>query len=257
MCFGLGATLLTSLAVAVVPFPCENFEAICGKQDLVGAMPMVATVVAVVCGAVGGWIALRRRRRTAPWVLAAWLLVLAGCGYSCSVLGAAPDTVAQEAKSAADREQRIAAMRARPDFETVKARFQKLHQELAETAAATVPGLRWPPSDSLLDARISLCASDTPDGRGYYGAGAASLPGDTAISETQWSALDAALREVAGRYGFTGLPGHRRTGQNDPQPSGFEWTAPDGARIEGNLTRFDRVISLSFITPCYLTQARR
>ncbi len=255
--FGVVATLIMILAVAVVPFPCESFEAICGKQDLVAYMPMVATIVGVVGAGIGGGIALRRRRWSGPWVLGAWLLVFAGCGYSCSVLSAEPDIAARDAKTAAEREQRIVAMRARPDFETVKARYRQMHQQLADAAAAAVPGLSWPTEDALLDGSRSGCDRDTAHGRGYRGTGSASTAGYTVITEAQWTALETALREVAGRYGFTGPPSHRRTGPSDPQPPGFVWTSPEGARIEGYLTRFDHGLSLSFDTACFLPKARR
>ncbi|WP_370945396.1 LppA family lipoprotein [Amycolatopsis sp. cg5] len=255
LCVGAAATMIMTLAVAVIPNPCANFAAICGKQDLVAYMPIFATIVGVATGGIGGWLALRRQRRSGPWILGAWLLMFAGCGYSCSVLSAGPDTAAREAKTTADREQRIAAMRARPDFETIEARYRQMQPQLAAAAANVVPGLRWP-SDALLDERVSLCDWDSPHGRGFHGTGAASTTSYTAITEAQWIALETAVRDVAGQYGFTGPPGHQRTGQNDPQPPGFEWTSPEGARLEGYLARFDHEIDLSFSTPCYLPKAQ-
>lgn len=254
LCVGFAATLIMTLAVAVVPSPCENFKAICGKQDLVTSMPVVATIVGVTAGGIGGWIALRRRRKSGPWVLGAWLLLFAGCGYSCSVLDAGPDTAALEAKMTADREQRIVAMRALPDFETAEARYREMLPQLAAAAASAVPGIRWP-SDSLLDEHSSLCDWDNPHGRGFHGTGGASATGYAAITEAQWIALETAVREAAGRYGFSGPPGHRRTEPNDPQPPGFGWTSSEGARLDGYLTRFDHEITLSFSTPCYLPKA--
>ncbi|WP_284741719.1 LppA family lipoprotein [Amycolatopsis sp. RTGN1] len=257
-CVGVAAALYTMLAVAVQPFPCVTFEPICNGtiRNLVASMPMLTLIAGLLAGAIGGGIAVHRRRSAGWWVLGAWLLFLSGCVYSWATLGTGPDTHAMEAQAADERAERVAAMRARTDFETIQARYGQMQEQFAGATAAAVPGLRWPNS-SLLDESGSLCTWDHPSGHGFHGVGAASVVGYAAITDAQWVALDAAIRDVAARYGFTGPPAHRSTGPAEPEPPQFSLSGPDGARLDGYLERFGHDVRLTFTTPCYLPKAQR
>lgn len=61
------------------------------NQILVLLLPTAAMATGVLLIAVGGGVAVRQRRRTIPWQVAAWLLLLTAWIVSCAILTAGPD----------------------------------------------------------------------------------------------------------------------------------------------------------------------
>lgn len=239
---------------------CEELGRACGTGGAVLVwLPAAGLLAGLLVAAAGGFRALRRGRPAGRWVAAGWAGLLVPLLLTTAVVAAPPTAAearhrdAQQAATdaaAADRAaQRLAEAPARPDFEVAAQRHRLLHERIAAAAATAVPGLAWP--DLLTTVERDVAGIPLRCLSGSALVTHAASPAD--LTPAQWTALDAAVRQVAAGDGFTGDGVRWAAGR---EPTAFRLTAPDGSDLAVNAATRGR-IAVVFRSACHLPAAAR